>query len=397
MKKELKYICKEKGITLIALVITIIVLLILAVVTIQTLTGDNGLLVKAKSAVEKNSQAEIEEELQLLEFEYEIDKKEGKYNDSYDSYVIYKKYGVKIGDIVNYDELSNGEKTYTTDTSKGIADTVGIKDETTGKYPLNEGTFKTQNLTWRVLGVNNKLQLELISENPTSDYGPYLANEEGYLYGPDELNKMCNDLYGKGNGAISARSLNVDDIDKLAGIKTDADKKLLDSGYGIMHQFRFPTEEEEEGERKLQERTNSGSGYGNWRNSHYANTYKLPGESEAISLENPGYSKELVQDYYKYTISEKVTQTTQDGKSMADIICKGTGNNNITQWLSSNCTVSYLWTTFRVRYIYNGTLDAEAVCTSSGNGAIRHPIRSVVTLVSNIKLSGSSEEGWTIQ
>ena len=35
---------KEKGITLIALVITIIVLLILAGVTIATLTGDNGIL-----------------------------------------------------------------------------------------------------------------------------------------------------------------------------------------------------------------------------------------------------------------------------------------------------------------------------------------------------------------
>ena len=33
---------KEKGITLIALVITIIVLLILAGVTIATLTGENG-------------------------------------------------------------------------------------------------------------------------------------------------------------------------------------------------------------------------------------------------------------------------------------------------------------------------------------------------------------------
>ena len=35
---------REKGITLIALVITIIVLLILAGVTIATLTGDNGIL-----------------------------------------------------------------------------------------------------------------------------------------------------------------------------------------------------------------------------------------------------------------------------------------------------------------------------------------------------------------
>ena len=56
---------KNKGITLIALVITIIVLLILAGVTIVTLTGDNGLLSKASNAKETSTDAEIEEEVRL--------------------------------------------------------------------------------------------------------------------------------------------------------------------------------------------------------------------------------------------------------------------------------------------------------------------------------------------
>ncbi len=47
MKLNLK---ERNGITLIALVITIIVLLILAGVVITTLTGDNGILGKAKTA-----------------------------------------------------------------------------------------------------------------------------------------------------------------------------------------------------------------------------------------------------------------------------------------------------------------------------------------------------------
>ena len=41
---------KQKGITLIALVITIIVLLILAGISIATLTGENGILKKATVA-----------------------------------------------------------------------------------------------------------------------------------------------------------------------------------------------------------------------------------------------------------------------------------------------------------------------------------------------------------
>ncbi|MCI8759717.1 MAG: hypothetical protein HFJ34_01090 [Clostridia bacterium] len=55
----------NKGITLIALVITIIVLLILAGISIATLTGDNGILNKAQQAEEKTTQAQIKELLQL--------------------------------------------------------------------------------------------------------------------------------------------------------------------------------------------------------------------------------------------------------------------------------------------------------------------------------------------
>ena len=49
---------EQKGITLIALVITIIVLLILAGVSIAMLTGDNGLLTQSKRAAQNSKVAE---------------------------------------------------------------------------------------------------------------------------------------------------------------------------------------------------------------------------------------------------------------------------------------------------------------------------------------------------
>ena len=63
MKKMKKQ--KNRGITLIALVITIIVLLILAGVTISTLTGENGILTKAITAKEQTRAAEVEEQVNL--------------------------------------------------------------------------------------------------------------------------------------------------------------------------------------------------------------------------------------------------------------------------------------------------------------------------------------------
>ena len=55
----------NKGITLIALVITIIVLLILATVSIATLTGENGVLTKANNAQKEADIAETKEQIKI--------------------------------------------------------------------------------------------------------------------------------------------------------------------------------------------------------------------------------------------------------------------------------------------------------------------------------------------
>ena len=65
MKGEKDKNMRNKGITLIALVITIIVLLILAGVTIATLTGENGILTRASEASEATKKANVEEQVKL--------------------------------------------------------------------------------------------------------------------------------------------------------------------------------------------------------------------------------------------------------------------------------------------------------------------------------------------
>lgn len=56
----------QKAVTLIALVVTIVTLLILAGVTIATLTGENGIITKAKQAKENQEEAELYEKIQLI-------------------------------------------------------------------------------------------------------------------------------------------------------------------------------------------------------------------------------------------------------------------------------------------------------------------------------------------
>ena len=55
----------DKGITLVALVITIIILLILAGITLVSLLGENGLLEKVSKASEEDKYARAEEKVKL--------------------------------------------------------------------------------------------------------------------------------------------------------------------------------------------------------------------------------------------------------------------------------------------------------------------------------------------
>ena len=65
LKENVIYKKSNKGITLIALVITIIVLLILAGVSLSLAAGSNGILGRAQKAVDVNNMAQIKEEIQL--------------------------------------------------------------------------------------------------------------------------------------------------------------------------------------------------------------------------------------------------------------------------------------------------------------------------------------------
>ena len=105
MEKSFKK--KEKGITLVALVVTIVVLLILAGVSINLVLGENGLINKAKEAKIRTME-EQENTLNGMnslsdEIEHAINENEKK---------------IKIGDYVNYTYDSSENYTYNDEEKK---------------------------------------------------------------------------------------------------------------------------------------------------------------------------------------------------------------------------------------------------------------------------------------
>ena len=263
MRQKLKN--TQRGITLVALVITIIVLLILAMVSIK-IAIDGVLTTKAKDAVNTHNVSSEKETIGLSYSTYQIAKIqdkdytmqkaldeqkanatatdiedgwlitfEGKEDSPYtlkaDGTIIegeeqvelledslakaYADGKLKLGDEVAYTPASG--HTYTS------VGTDGSNVET--KYTLSTDDYETstgsKNTKWKVIGVNTKTgTVNLISAEPLKvkksddNFDKYIIyGKDGYNNGVNELNKMCS-VFGYGNGATGARSTNIDDIDK---------------------------------------------------------------------------------------------------------------------------------------------------------------------------------------
>ena len=134
MEKEEKLFNSQRGITLIALIITIIVLLILAGITISLVVGDNGVLNQSTKAVERTSHGQVQEQVQMELANYEADKRtesEKAIDKTSIEYLVEDGYLEEVDDGDYY--IVSPEKTNGANLGKG-------KDKTTGDvYVVEEG------------------------------------------------------------------------------------------------------------------------------------------------------------------------------------------------------------------------------------------------------------------
>ena len=426
MKQKFKN--TQKGITLVALVITIIVLLILAMVSIK-IVMDGGLTTKASKATDTHTIEAEKEAITTGYAAYQIElaqkgtadlkvkgakkvtpkgedwnvtftKTNNEYELKKDGTITLTKQG--NGSTTTVGWTDNGNDTFT----KGeITVKVGDKvtynvgeeksttvDKSKSGYTDNQ-TFKTEkNLGWRVLGLSADGEIELISDNPTNS-SVCLKGETGYLNAEDILNNdMCYKLYGQGEHATGARSLNVEDINKLGNYDP-----TTYSGYGDIWTYRFPTS----GDYMQYKRTKSdGTLVTDWTDIRalYYQTFRAPGETETISSDNRNDTgRNFEYTYYSYTVADKVKQTTSDGKKMSDIITNGTETISVGQWLASRCVrCSPDNAFFYVRIVSSSVRNYDLYGSYGYSSNNYYRVRPVVTLKSDIQLSGNSTDGWTI-
>ncbi len=186
---------KEKGITLVALVITIIILLILAGVALTTALGQNGLFERAKVAGENYKSAEADESKKLVEVDKEIDKMvDGE--DSQDSPVSNIPEEMQVGDVVNY--TPDTTTTYNLTSDKSGYDT--------------EQTVDQETYTWKVLNINND-SVDIMGVPTSSMPTVYFRGSTGYNNGVYCLDELCKTLYSNNKLRAEARSIDLQDIE----------------------------------------------------------------------------------------------------------------------------------------------------------------------------------------
>ena len=221
---------KERGITLVSLVVTVVVLMLLAGIIITTSLENNGVLNIANSkkeetekmTIEENIKIELQEDppesyselIKLLKNYGEIQNEEIPdeailitKNDNYKIYVkdIWnidkKELGISIGQYVEYSY----------DGGNYIVE--GIYSGTNQNQTIN--IPGSSNTIWRVIDVNKQSnQIKIVPTN-LNNYSVTLKGANGFNNGVKILNDICNNIFGNSQYATNARNINVEDIEKL--------------------------------------------------------------------------------------------------------------------------------------------------------------------------------------
>lgn len=451
---------KQNGITLVVLVITIIVLLILVVVVSIKIAFDGGLITKTSDATIQHTIAAEKEAVQTGYAAYQVElaqkgtaelKIEGAkvekaregwnivFNKTNNEYPINKKgeiivpwkdnddgtftkgdVTVKIGDYVNYDatkdengnEITGEKATYTSYSEKNAS---ADKNEGRSSGHSSDQVFNLSSYAggWRVLGIEDGniilISADIIGPDTGEKY--CLRGKNGYTDGPSELNAISA-IYGQGKGAIGAKSITVEDINKITRydpMNTGSGKRY---GSGTMAEYGNKVTYFWDGTDKpyyeygVDSNKNKGSlsDTHNTFNWYDGEKWKKIEKSISATISVKEKITELMSNYYFYypttlTASKNgIVQGIKETSNEWKLLFENTGNGK-SYWLASAyvyCHSSHA--SFGVRRVLGESVDLSALVFSNMEiHDFRFGIRPVVTLKSDIQLTGNSADGWNIE
>ena len=308
---------------------------------------------------------------------------------------------LQVGDYINYDPITGASRT--TYTSYGTATGLGEGTENDQTFNLADYTGK-----WKIFGVENgKIQIipeDEILTTDSEDPGYYLRGATGLKNAVTELDKISA-LYGQGEYAESARSVNHQDVADLIGLTPEVYNELCDM-----------MEESQPGSKMMK--------YGNevsifWDGTAYPKYETTNGENGNLSNNHSNgfywydFETETMQkiDYTTTPSEEPIITMTNEITAYAlasgllkipektsEMVFKNSTGGSAYYWLGSlSGFVAPFGAYFGVCNVYDDLVYGYALVSSNvGEGVGGLGVRPLVSLQSNIQLTSAGANTWDI-
>ena len=344
------------------------------------LTGQNGILNRAAEAKEKTEVAQKDEEEKLQGYESVIDQYTGEIPE-----------GLKVGSTVTYSPSG------TYDWQAKYCSTE--KTEETDDVTLNSASGEAFNLTeWKVLSIENG-KVELVPTQPTEGT-VYLGQAQGYNNGVKLLNDACSSLYGNASKGITARSLNIEDIEKYmleeklkeAHLYANAAKyeNQVSSAYTSSKYYPVIYAEEKLSVINGNKKT-TGLGM-----SEQTNFIEKTDGGALNGILNASTSIQPYQTYwYKdNAYMQTAFRTVEGGTNYYDLLIKTSKD----YWLASRCVNAASSNCgFNVSFVDSGYVYARYMCNSLGDASnYSRALFPVITLNSSL-IEGDASTGFSVK
>ncbi len=400
---------KEKGITLIALIITIILLLILVGVSINLLIkGD--LFGSAEKAV-KGTNAKVEEQQsrvdELMEKLNDVENKNsGNTIQEVHNWIRtgdnltckHCNITLTIGQELDYKDNGKGTSSISAEKASGYTgeETVGILNNGIKLASLNSNTTlkialtnlsvptttqtisKDSNTKWVVLGAEDSDKngtnetLLLTTETPTTEQIIFYG-AAGYNNAVEEINRMCKELYGE-----DARGMTIEDVNRALGYTPAGGEYHLNGTYNTTGNLTT----------KLKDLGDMWTAIKNNNDTNYSGKYYDPSHPEGIS-DNGAVLGEYKLNGYSYIIDSTTggipvipDSTTTATKN----VIIGT-NNSYEYWLASRgVDANSNYANFGIGKVVQGEACSgdDLFCSYGESSVDSLSLRAVVSLRSDI-------------
>ena len=345
----------NSGITLIALIITIIVMLILVAVTVNVAVN-SGLFGHAKNATQ-GWKSEEEKESNIGNDNYIKDTVNQYTGEQNGNPMTTDRSFLKVGDYIDY----------MPDTAENYMD-LDYKKSGSSTNPV-EGIAQDMTLKWRVMNINNDGSVDLISATPVT-INISFQGSLGYNNGVLLLNDLCKTQYSNSTLEVTARSIDLEDIEK----------KFNSTGIAARNAF-----------------TTSGLQYGDVKTYSGSSSY-APDIYDHVGKTTAEESKDYYTTPTTATSTQKGTLEIQqtdygfqtqpnyfDDSTFHELIF-GTGTYYWLATRSVNCQSNIAY--FCLRYVNGSNLTGDRLFFSTNDAYdTGFFLRPVVSLGSNIKIS----------